>query len=143
MSSLSSIGVTDHLAGGVPQHDRLLDPHGVAERGDVVGPALEAVDTVRGLVAAARAPQVEADDLGHVGQLVEPRLEDGVIGVARRAVQQPQRWSLDRLRPAGVDTDTVDIEVEPRPVDLDPHASAPDRSTTGIPAWITCVNARS
>jgi hypothetical protein len=105
----------------VAEHDRTLDPERVAEVTNGVGAELEA--PLRGIapVRAAVSREVEVDDLRDVREPREVGLEVRVVEAAGAAVQQDDSRLLTHRRALCRELDTVDVEPEARPIDVDVH----------------------
>jgi hypothetical protein len=114
------IGLRDHAAEGVAQHNGLLDADRVAEGANVVAPLRQVPVRRVAMLAAPVAAVVEIDELGDICEMGKGGLEGGMV-TARAAVQQQDSGALAHIRTVGDEFRAVNIEEEAGVVDGDMH----------------------
>jgi hypothetical protein len=105
------VTLRDEAAEALAEHDGFLDAESFAELHHVVGEGVQRPLGRGAPVAAAVAAVVDIDDLRHVGQAAEQRLEAAVV-VARAAMQQHERGLLTQLRAVGHEAGAFDVDKE-------------------------------
>src|ERR671924_443990 len=106
------------------------DTEGVAEIADTVGAHLEAPRRGVAPLRPAVPGEVEIDDLRDLGEPREIGLEVRVVEAARAAVQEDDRRPLVHASTSGHERWAVDVEPQPRPVDVDDHRTRLLRPTS-------------
>ena len=113
----------DHRAEAEAEDDRPLDPQRIAERTDIVGPALEPVLLGRTLVAPAAAAHVQVDDLRTGGEPGPDLHFERVVVESRPRVEEHHGRPLPHPRALGHQLRSLDVEEEADVVDLNAHGA--------------------
>ena len=117
------IGLRDHAAEALAEHDRLFDAEAIAECLHVVAPLVQGPGCGRARLAAAIAAVIDVEHLRDVGEVIEIRPHARMVE-AGAAVHDDQRRLLDQARPVDTQFFADDVEEDALAVERHEHETS-------------------